>query len=707
VFPTASFVMWGSVAAILVFSIMPIVGSRDAARNNRYTQLSQLRNRSISSSDAGLVVVDSRRLSTNECEVVTLDPIWDRSRIGKAKGKCNQCVAIVGSSNGNQKCKWCPLTQICQPARDSAGKVRDCTTLPSQRREDAEVTTAEECEARPASWMSWMDSAYGTEWSENKESYMDVIRCSQWALNWPISEDMYMSGKKDISPEDIAHWGCNSAQIRAALMRLFSGQCSAIDESKTEKSDIQNWKAVTLTPTVCELTYLKNKDSVVCNVDLYGEKEFAILRQKAASGNHLGPGDVSNVLLDSVKSGPLVSFSPGAGKSGSGFVRAWDDKMKLKIGVKQSQYMDEPKNLLQLIEGTETAKPLHDHLKRNPNSLLNRYYGLVRTRMFSMESWTLVMQDASYEQDSRVQALKKTDAALQYTRYDLKGKSRSLTKKQEEDKQFTLINGDFKENEEDKLELTSRQCWRLRKAIRLDGQYLQEHKMIDYSLFIGVAHHRSKAAPDCSGTPGEPFCFQGNGYKYQYTISVIDYLNDLNGWKAAESNLKIGKFKNYSGKVMDYMNSICLSNESFEEMYDTMIVMLWVGGSIVGLMVVLPLFFFCRCKSAPEPVPWSQQELSSQFMQHSSSAGFQPAPSWGTAPSWGSAQGLGTRAQQVSQNTSAVSAPISSMGQSNSPMPSMGQPTVVISSSMGVQAHAQYQQTPWQPGSQFQSGPGY
>merc|ERR1712176_1059872 len=121
------------------------------------------------------------------------------------------------------------------------------------------------------------------------------------------------------------------------------------------------------------------------------------------------------------------------------------------------------------------------------------YYGLFRTKLETqldtIESWTLVMMDASYDMDDRISAMKKQDKALKYTRYDLKGKSRNQDTKQEEGKTFTLINGDFKEKENNRLKLSSRQCWRLRKSVRADCEYLQEHNMIDYSLFLGVAEH--------------------------------------------------------------------------------------------------------------------------------------------------------------------------------------------------------------------------
>jgi hypothetical protein len=676
--------MCSSVAAILVFIIMSIAGFRDVAAKNDYLQNSLLRNRTFPR-----IAVASRRLD-GDCEVVEFSPIWDASEVATAQEKCKQCVLIEG--NGNRKCKWCPLTQTCQPARKSAGKVKDCVALPSQHSDDAEVTTEDQCQQRPASWINWMDSLYGANWSEKKETHMDVIRCSQWALDWPIhvtEKDM----KEDVKPVKVGEWGCISGLLRAALIRLFGGGSFAIDESKTLNDPVEDWEATTVTPKICEIYSLKeNKD---CKVDLLGESDFAMLRTKATSCNTFGPADYTETLLESVKSGPLITFDPGAGKSGSGFCRAFDDKMKVKRGVKKTWgRIDEPGNLRHLVLGTETAPPMHEHFKRNPNSLMNRYFGFVRTSMFNLASWTLIMQDASYDQDARVQALRKTTSALTYTRYDLKGKSRDPDEMQKPDKQFTLLNGDFKENEDNKLKLSSRQCWRLRKAVRLDAQYLHEHDMIDYSLFVGVAS--GSEAPDCRGTPKEPFCFQGkgNGNKYQYTVSLLDYLNEYNAFKTAEgfNPWRWKKFANYSGKMAEFIESICYSNEKFEESWDTMVIMLWVGGSIVGLMIILGMLFYWKpCKAAPAPAPSSQigQELTSNFLQAGSQApeygsqlsgGFQcqpPAwgvpssmqqhPTWGMAgqtTSWGSGEQLSanTRTQQVTHQAPAISAAISSAG---------------------------------------------
>ena len=64
---------------------------------------------------------------------------------------------------------------------------------------------------------------------------------------------------------------------------------------------------------------------------------------------------------------------PGTGKSGSSFCSTWDGAFKLKFGLKSSTSMNEPKNLLMLMKGTDKTFGLLEHFKRNRMSLLNRY----------------------------------------------------------------------------------------------------------------------------------------------------------------------------------------------------------------------------------------------------------------------------------------------------------------------------------------------
>merc|ERR1712113_49669 len=88
-----------------------------------------------------------------------------------------------------------------------------------------------------------------------------------------------------------------------------------------------------------------------CEVSVYGSKDFRKLRQQAAYPNHKEE-DLTESLVASVESGPVVPFSPGAGKSGSSFARTWDDAFKVKVGIKHNVQMNEPRWLMQMVTGT-------------------------------------------------------------------------------------------------------------------------------------------------------------------------------------------------------------------------------------------------------------------------------------------------------------------------------------------------------------------
>merc|ERR1719265_338477 len=105
--------------------------------------------------------------------------------------------------------------------------------------------------------------------------------------------------------------------------------------------------------------------------------------------------------------------------------------------------------------------------------------------------------------DASVQQIQRTQTDLQFVRYDLKGQSRDPNRLQDPDKQFTLINGDFKKNEGEKMKLNGRYCKRFHQVLQADVVFLQAHNMIDYSILLTAAKVLgSESPPSCSQTPG-------------------------------------------------------------------------------------------------------------------------------------------------------------------------------------------------------------
>jgi len=101
--------------------------------------------------------------------------------------------------------------------------------------------------------------------------------------------------------------------------------------------------------------------------------------------------------------------------------------------------------------------------------------------------------------------------------------------------------------------------------------------MIDYSITLLSVDQRPENASGphlgralveasgvmpltCAGTPGEPFCLEhGN---HLYTVSIVDYFNNFNSYKAMESIfVKWGKFWKYGTQLSVFARKICPTEE--------------------------------------------------------------------------------------------------------------------------------------------------
>merc|ERR1719346_794547 len=108
-------------------------------------------------------------------------------------------------------------------------------------------------------------------------------------------------------------------------------------------------------------------------------------------------------MAKSIKAGPLKTMVPGAGKSGSTFAMLHDASLKLKFGVKYTSPVNEPDNLMNLIDPPSTDRvTMLQHFKENPNSLLNRIYGMFKLRIGEKVSYSLLMDDAFYNMDAKI-----------------------------------------------------------------------------------------------------------------------------------------------------------------------------------------------------------------------------------------------------------------------------------------------------------------
>jgi hypothetical protein len=218
---------------------------------------------------------------------------------------------------------------------------------------------------------------------------------------------------------------------------------------------------------------------------LFAPEEFLQLMSKQAqpNGKVTGPdvgADISAQVSLAMDSGPIVSFNPGAGKSKSTFARTSDDQFKIKLGLKDDLTMDEPENLRKLLHSSKT---LIQYLRDNPNSLLNRVYGIIRVTFADTDTYVILMSDAAYGQDKKL--AERSD--VRFEKYDLKGRSRNDLAAKNKPGSSTLINGEFMDWEGNTMHLSNNHCRVLQDVVKRDAEFLALHNLIDYSLFVTVA----------------------------------------------------------------------------------------------------------------------------------------------------------------------------------------------------------------------------
>jgi hypothetical protein len=284
-----------------------------------------------------------------------------------------------------------------------------------------------------------------------------------------------------------------------------------------------------------------------------------------------------------VNAGPITSLNPGAGKSGSTFATLGDQKFKLKMGLKyytktvksKLSGMNEPGNLMKLLKDSSGKEHLYNHFKHNPESLLNRIYGMLKISFGGMRSYCILMDDAFYHKDADAGNYvgKGVDS---FTRYDLKGASRNQEEKSPDPNGFSVINYEFKQNENAQMVLSDQACTEFRTVVNKDAMFLGEHGMIDYSLLLMSAQGaRADQLVKCdswvNGPLGPAYCMASAGHVY--TVSIIDYLNDLNAFKSLESWLHHGKFNDYAGQLSVYAKKICplQAERSFKKRIDDLL----------------------------------------------------------------------------------------------------------------------------------------
>uniref|UniRef100_A0A7S1F1G5 PIPK domain-containing protein n=1 Tax=Noctiluca scintillans TaxID=2966 RepID=A0A7S1F1G5_NOCSC len=465
-----------------------------------------------------------------------------------SKIMCAECVA--------KRCQWCTLTQTC-----ISYHWRTCPTRKGMADVDMPIKdeSSQKCETDPSPGLEWVYKSYGDDLFQDIKN-LDARHCYQHLMKMDLTDtevvtDRWKDNDRRAKSEALGRWGCISSLAREAVIDAVGHLPKHRQgELLMNAENTDGWKVKGWRPQICSYSVLTS-----CEVAVYGNARFAQLRKDVAAPNHGPPRDVSAMILQSILSGPLRMDDPGTGKSGSSFGSTWDGAFKLKFGLKSSTSMNEPKNLLMLMKGTDKTFGLLEHFKRNRMSLLNRYYGLFKVKFGTYSEYILVMQDGTYGYSQKVSM----QYRVNYEVYDLKGKSRVQNTKQTKttDAQGltmnkTLLNGDFREREQNRMYMKSEQCRLFRNQLKITCDYLDALDIIDYSMFVGIAKANP---PSCPATPGEPFCFEalGSNTRYVYTVSIIDYLDIFNSYKQVESRLHNGKFRHYAQKMIDLGDTMC------------------------------------------------------------------------------------------------------------------------------------------------------
>lgn len=397
-----------------------------------------------------------------------------------------------------------------------------------------------------------------------------------------------------------------SAPAPAAAPRVPRQQ-SVVGEYPAPKTQIgtaeghAHWQYHAGEPFLCQLIRRHGRvGGRDCFVQLHGNAEFHALRELDS---------MSPKLKEAVLAGPLESFVPGAGKSGSGFVKTkklidkatGEEKLRFvlkrwchtkwgdrdtgcdQLGMKEERRDVEPPNLMRLVTGADGKGSLLEHLERHPMSLLNRVYGLFRVSALGYTMFVMVLGDATFG----AKAIASKYQASRFLTYDLKGRSVDLTRRVPMDARglnmntqqpTTGQNGDFTVLEKTPhgdgvLFLENNDCGSLREIIRLDTDFLYKRVHIDYSVYVTTM--RGEVRPGGPGPgkcqPGAWACFEhrqvtpdGKEHWNIATVQLIDYLITRDLYKILDSVVVSGvtqlrpmKFFHYKQKIVEFADRMC------------------------------------------------------------------------------------------------------------------------------------------------------
>lgn len=218
--------------------------------------------------------------------------------------------------------------------------------------------------------------------------------------------------------------------------------------------------------------YSNNDDSSNMFIFIdYAPRIFEDIRIKDGIENDeyiesLGPNNIYNYIWTN----DFKSFTAlvSSGKSGSLFYYSMDGKFMLKTIARDEFY-----KLL------DTLQPYHEHLSKNPESLLARYYGLHKVKYSengkSKEQYIIIMNNMFRKFTPDI-------------KYDLKGSVKGRNTELKDGKRnpkIALKDNDWTDDgKEVSLKINDKK--ELISIIKEDSTYLGQNQTLDYSLLLGV-----------------------------------------------------------------------------------------------------------------------------------------------------------------------------------------------------------------------------